>query len=64
DPQSVTIEEAVALIADKEAKGGNGGRKPFRKAAAAAKKPAAKKPAAQKVAAQKTAAKKVANKKG
>ncbi|RWK54834.1 type I DNA topoisomerase [Mesorhizobium sp.] len=59
DPQSVTIEEAVALIADKEAKGGNGGRKPFRKAAAAAKKPAA-----QKVAAQKTAAKKVANKKG
>ncbi|RWL01771.1 MAG: type I DNA topoisomerase [Mesorhizobium sp.] len=59
DPQSVTIEEAVALIADKEAKGGNGGRKPFRKAAAAAKKPAAKKPAA-----QKTAAKKVANKKG
>jgi DNA topoisomerase-1 len=64
DPQSVTIEDAVALIADKEAKGGNGGRKPFRKAAAAAKKPAAKKPAAQKVAAQKTAAKKVANKKG
>lgn len=63
DPQSVTIEDAVALIAEKEAKGGNGGRKPFRKAAAPAKKPAAKKPA-QKVAAQKTAAKKVANKKG
>ncbi|SIT59904.1 DNA topoisomerase 1 [Mesorhizobium prunaredense] len=54
DPQSVTIEDAVALIAEKEAKGGNGGRKPFRKAAAPAKKPAAKKPAA----------KKVANKKG
>ncbi|TIN08680.1 type I DNA topoisomerase [Mesorhizobium sp.] len=59
DPQSVTIEDAVALIAEKEAKGGNGGRKPFRKAAAPAKKPAAKKPAAQKPAAQK-----VANKKG
>lgn len=58
DPQSVTIEDAVALIAEKEAKGGNGGRKPFRKAAAPAKKPAAKKPAAQKP------AKKVANKKG
>ncbi|RWO58353.1 type I DNA topoisomerase [Mesorhizobium sp.] len=64
DPQSVTIEDAVALIAEKEAKGGNGGRKPFRKAAAPAKKPAAKKPAAQKMAAQKMAAKKVANKKG
>ncbi|RWP32961.1 type I DNA topoisomerase [Mesorhizobium sp.] len=59
NPQSVTIEDAVALIAEKEAKGGNGGRKPFRKAAAPAKKPAAKKPAAQKM-----AAKKVANKKG
>ncbi|RWP59611.1 type I DNA topoisomerase [Mesorhizobium sp.] len=59
DPHSVTIEDAVALIAEKEAKGGNGGRKPFRKAAAPAKKPAAKKPAAQKM-----AAKKVANKKG
>ncbi|TIM05645.1 type I DNA topoisomerase [Mesorhizobium sp.] len=64
DPQSVTIEDAVTLIAEKEAKGGNGGRKPFRKAAAPAKKPAAKKPAAQKMAAQKMAAKKVANKKG
>ncbi|RWH81027.1 MAG: type I DNA topoisomerase [Mesorhizobium sp.] len=65
DPQSVTIEDAVALIAEKEAKGGNGGRKPFRKAAAPAKKPAAaKKPTAQKPAAQKPAAKKVANKKG
>jgi DNA topoisomerase I len=64
DPQSVTIEDAVALIAEKEAKGGNGGRKPFRKAAAPAKKPAAKKPAAQKMAAPKMAAKKVANKKG
>ncbi|MER8885064.1 type I DNA topoisomerase [Mesorhizobium sp. M0816] len=49
DPQSVTIEDAVALIAEKEAKGGNGPRKPFRKAAAPAKKSAAaKKPAARK----------------
>ncbi|ESY85390.1 type I DNA topoisomerase [Mesorhizobium australicum] len=51
DPQSVTIEDALALIAEREAKGG-GGKKPFRKAAAtkapAAKKTAAKKPAAKK----------------
>lgn len=56
DPQSVTIEDALALIAEKEAKGG-GGKKPFRKAAeakaqstakTAAKKTAAKKPAARK----------------
>ncbi|MGN6306115.1 MAG: topoisomerase C-terminal repeat-containing protein, partial [Mesorhizobium sp.] len=39
DPQSVTVEEALALIAEKAAKGG-GGKKPARKAAA---KPAAKK---------------------
>lgn len=54
DPQSVTIEDALALIAEKEAKGG-GGKKPFRKAAeakaqstakTAARKTAAKKPAA------------------
>ncbi|PBB78250.1 DNA topoisomerase I [Mesorhizobium sp. WSM3879] len=32
DPQSVTMEEAIALIAEKEAKGG-GGKKPFRRAA-------------------------------
>ncbi|TIP74771.1 MAG: type I DNA topoisomerase [Mesorhizobium sp.] len=54
DPQSVTIDDAVALIAEKEAKGGNGGRKPFRKAAAPAKKPAAaKKPAVKKAAKKK-----------
>ncbi|BCH09722.1 DNA topoisomerase 1 [Mesorhizobium sp. 131-3-5] len=51
DPQSVTIEDALALIAEKEAKGG-GGKKPFRKAAAA-KAPAAKKTAAKKPAAKK-----------
>ncbi len=44
EPQSVTIEEAIALIAEREAKGG--GKKPARKAAA--KKPAAKKAAAKK----------------
>jgi DNA topoisomerase I len=47
DPQSVTIADALALIAEKEAKGG--GKKPFRKAASAGGKPAA---------AKKTAAKK------
>ncbi|KAA3449985.1 type I DNA topoisomerase [Mesorhizobium sp. SARCC-RB16n] len=51
DPQSVTIEDALALIAEKEAKGG-GGKKPFRKAAAA-KTPATKKAAAKKPAAKK-----------
>lgn len=56
DPQSVTIEDALALIAEKEAKGG-GGKKPFRKAAAA-KTPATKKAAAKKPAAKKPAAKK------
>jgi len=40
DPQSVTLEEALALIAEREAKGG--GKKPARKAAA---KPATKKKA-------------------
>ena len=53
DPMSVTLDEAVAMIAEKAAKGG-GGKKPFRKARpsrrqeAAAKKPAAKKPAKKK----------------
>jgi DNA topoisomerase-1 len=56
DPQSVTVEEALALITEREAKGG--GRKPARKAAAP-KKEAAKKPtAAKKTAAKKTVAKK------
>ncbi|WP_332771729.1 type I DNA topoisomerase [Phenylobacterium sp.] len=56
DPQDLTMEEAVALIAEREAKGG-GKKKPARAKAAAkpaatkkapAKKPAAKKPAAKK----------------
>ncbi|MFB9979573.1 type I DNA topoisomerase [Mesorhizobium kowhaii] len=56
DPQSVTVEDALALIAEKEAKGG-GGKKPFRKAAAA-KAPTTKKTAAKKAPAKKPAAKK------
>lgn len=56
DPQSVTVEDALALIAEKEAKGG-GGKKPFRKAAAA-NAPATKKTTAKKTAAKKPAAKK------
>ena len=63
DPADITLEEAVALIAEREAKGG-GKKKPAAKKAAAkpkaektaapkkaaAKKPAAKKPAAKKAA--------------
>jgi DNA topoisomerase-1 len=45
DPQAVTLDEALALIAEREAKGG-GTKKPARKAPA--RKPAAKKPAAKK----------------
>ncbi|MEJ8476474.1 type I DNA topoisomerase [Roseibium algae] len=51
DPATLTMEQAVELIAAKAAKGGT-------KKKAAAKKPAAKKPAAKKTAAKKTAAKK------
>ncbi|RUM99887.1 type I DNA topoisomerase [Pseudaminobacter arsenicus] len=50
DPMAVTVEDAVALIAEKEAKGG--GKKPARAKAATAKKPAAKKAAAKKTAAK------------
>ena len=70
-PEAVTLEEALALIAEKAGKGGKARRSPPRKTAArpgratktasrqrkpAAKKPAAKKPAAKKAPA-KTAAK-------
>ena len=58
EPTDVTLEQAVTLLAERVAKGG--GKKPARKAkaaaapkAAAAKKPAAKKPAAKKKAAPK-----------
>jgi DNA topoisomerase-1 len=58
DPMSVTLEDAMALIAEKAAKGG-GGKKSFRRASSTAK-PAAKKTAAKKPAAKKAAAKKKA----
>ncbi|ODT31625.1 MAG: DNA topoisomerase I [Kaistia sp. SCN 65-12] len=57
DPQTVTMEEALVLIAERESKGG-GGKKPARKAAAPKKAASAKKTAAKKPAAKKTAAKK------
>ena len=65
DPQELTLDEAVALLAEREAKGG--GKKPAKKAAAKpkaekAEKPAAKKPAAKKPAAKKAPAKKAAAK--
>ena len=69
DPEAVTIEMAVELIAEKASKTGKGPKKkaPAKKTAAkktAAKKPAAKKPAAKKAQAEKkTAAKTAAAKK-
>ena len=70
DPQAMTLEEAMAVLAEREAKGG-GKKKPARakaapkpataKEAAPAKKTAAKKPAAKKPAAKKPAAKKKAS---
>ncbi|UWQ21396.1 type I DNA topoisomerase [Jannaschia sp. W003] len=59
-PEDVTMEQAVELIAEREAKGGK--KKPAAKKAPA-KKPAAKKAAAKKPAAKKPAAKKPAAKK-
>jgi len=63
DPQSLTLEEAVALIAEREAKGPSKKKAPARKTAAkkAPEKAAAKKPA--KKPAKKAAAKKAAPKK-
>jgi DNA topoisomerase-1 len=61
DPQAVTLEEAVALLAERAAKGG--GKKPARTAAAKAPKPAAgKKAPARKTPAKRTPAKKAAKK--
>ena len=58
DPQEVTLAEAVALLAERAAKGGGGkAKKPARAKAAATDKPA-KKPAAKKKAPAKAAAKK------
>ncbi len=62
DPASITMEEAVALIAERAAKGG--GKKPAKKAPAPKKAPASKAPKAEGDApAKKTAAKKPAAKK-
>jgi DNA topoisomerase-1 len=61
DPQGLTLEQAVALLAEREAKGG-GKKKPARAAKAKAE-PAAKKPAAKKAAAKKKAAKPASAKK-
>jgi len=61
-PEAVTLEEALALIAEKAGKTG-AKKKAAPKKAAAAKKPAAKKPAAKKPAAKKPAAKKTTAKK-
>jgi DNA topoisomerase I len=71
EPETVTLDEALAIIAEKSGKGG--GKKPARKApakkapakkaGAAAVESAAKKPAAKKLAAKKPAAKKLAAKK-
>ena len=64
DPQDVTLEEAVGLLAERAAKGGGAKKNPVRKAAApkplTANTVKAKKPAAKKAAAKKPAAKKKA----
>jgi DNA topoisomerase-1 len=64
DPQALTLDEAVKLLAEREAKGGGGKKKPARavkaKAETTAKKPAAKKPAAKKPAAKKPVVRKKA----
>ena len=69
-PEDVTLEEALALVAEKEAKTGKGKKKAPAKKAAAKKEPAEKKPAAKKKApakktstAKKSTAKKAAPKK-
>jgi len=59
EPEAMTLEAALPLLAEKAAKSGKGGAKKK----AAPKKPAAKAPAAKKTAATKTAAKKPAGKK-
>ena len=66
-PEAVTLDEALALIAEKAGKPGKGGKKASPKKAAAkpavAKTAAAKKPAAKKAVAKKAVAKKAAVKK-
>jgi DNA topoisomerase-1 len=63
DPQALTLDEAVKLLAEREAKGGGGKKKPARAVKAKAEttaKAAAKKPTAKKAAPKKPAAKKAA----
>ncbi|WP_296599502.1 topoisomerase C-terminal repeat-containing protein, partial [Phenylobacterium sp.] len=63
DPMSVTLEQAIALIAERAAKGGGGKKKPARaakKADGEAKATTKKAPAKKKAAAKKPAAKKAA----
>jgi DNA topoisomerase I len=60
DPTAVTLEQAVALLAERAAKGGGGKRKPARAAKAAPKAAAAKTPAKKKAAAKKKPAAKKA----
>lgn len=62
-PEALTVEEAIALLAERIAKGGGKGKKKPAAKKAPAKKAAAKKPAAKKAAAKKPAAKKPAAKK-
>ena len=61
DPAALTLEEAVKLLAEREAKGG--GKKPAKKAAKPKAEKAEKAPAAKKAAAKKPAAKKAPAKK-
>jgi DNA topoisomerase-1 len=62
DPQALTLEQAVALLAEREAKGGGAKKKPARAAAKAKAEPAAKKAPAKKAPAKKAAAKPAAKK--
>ncbi|CAN7299303.1 type I DNA topoisomerase [Phenylobacterium sp. LjRoot219] len=62
DPQALTLEEAVTLIAEREAKGGGAKKKPARATKAKAEGGAAKKTTAKKAPAKKPAAKKTAKK--
>jgi DNA topoisomerase-1 len=62
DPQELTLEQAVALIAEREAKGGGAKKKPARATKAKAEGATAKKAPAKKAAAKKPAAKKAAKK--
>jgi len=61
DPETITLERAVELIAEKAAKSGKGAKKSAAKKPAAKKKPTAKKTASKKTSAKKTSAAKSAS---